>query len=608
MNQSLRHRGPDDSGVWLNGEGNVCFGHTRLSIIDLSSGGHQPMSVADGTTISFNGEIYNYARLRSGLKSHSFRSASDTEVLLALYKEKGEDFLQDLTGMFALAIWNPADRSVFLARDRIGKKPLYYSIVHGIFSFSSEIRSLLTLPWISHDLDENSVENYLTYGFCPPPKTMFKDILKVPEGCSVWYDGDAPPRIERFWNLQFKASPTSEEVAQRIIREEAEKSVRLRMVSDVPVGVFLSGGVDSSALAHMMRKRTSEQINSFTIGFADQPNYDETKAAAQTAKELGFQHHEYIVTPTDLRNTIGKMAEVFDDPLCDPTSIPIFFLCQMAKSSSTKVVLTGDGPDELFLGYSNWQKYLRFYAAFRRYQSLPQSLRDIALSSARFVVPDGGRWLEMMTRGTHNQELFWGSAPSFRQADKMQLFSGGFMNRKQQRDAYEPIQKIRDEFEKLPSTGSRNRDADWMTFLGVQFVIPNYYLHRADRVGMYHSLELRTPFLDHNFVTAALSIDPRWKYKDGVGKSVFKSAFRDAVSQRSISESKKGFCVPVREWGGEVMVEYIGDNIKLLCEDRGWFTRSGVESQLKKFQLGSGDATNNLWSLYFLIAWLERWA
>lgn len=596
MNRRLRHRGPDDTGVWSRESVGVWLGHQRLSIIDLSSGGHQPMEIPNGPVVTFNGEIYNYRELAQQVDSHNFRTGSDTELLLALYEKKGPAFLEDLVGMFAFAIWDPARQQLFLARDRIGKKPLYYCQQNGCFAFSSELRSLFALPWIERSLDRRALYDYLTFGFCPPPQTMFQGIQKLAPGHSltVRRNGDitdceywSPTRLD----LVDNEAELIDEMSRRL-----DRSLQLRMVSDVPIGLFLSGGVDSTGIASMVHRRRVRDVRSFSIGFQGQAAYDESDTARATAKRYNFEHVERSVGPSEISQMMGVLADVLDEPLSDPTCIPIYFLAELAKSSGTKVVLTGDGPDELLLGYQSWQKYLTLYPWFRRFQRSPASLQfGVGKCIQRF----SPSLVEFVRRAGGGEEFFWGNAPSFSESEKASLLSSEFLDESKAWNSHDAIAPIRREFNRTYQNDSV--DANWLSYVGLRFVIPNYYLHRADRLGMRHSVELRSPYLDHDFVNLCLSIPPARKVNGTHGKYLLKRLFEPHLPHDLLYAPKKGFCVPMREWGRGIMQEYLRDNIPAFCDETGLLNQRRVLDEVATGSMA------NLWNLYFLINWHENW-
>ena len=539
MNEMIAHRGPDDCGIWISDEAPLVFGHQRLSILDLSANGHQPMSLPDGTTIVFNGEIYNFRELRKLVPKFRFRTESDTETILALYQALGESCLSHLTGIFSFAIWDPARKGVFVARDRIGNKPLYYCNEGGRFAFSSEIRSLLVLPWVDRKVDEKALYYFLTFGFTPPPMTMFDGILKLEQGHSMWVHPDQPVSPKPYWRATLGELAVNEEEIKSELMQKLNRSIDLQMVSDVPVGLFLSGGVDSSAIAALVRERSDKEIHTFSISFPDQPDYDESTAARQMSERFGYQHHERVVTQEDLEAMIGEIVDVFDEPLADSTCIPIYFLCQMAKEENIKVVLTGDGPDELLLGYRSWLRHQKLYPHYRRLQKLPQFFRQLIHGVGRqFTRNDVTK--DLLFRLSRKQELFWGNAPSFKESSKRSILSKQFVQRSLDWDCHDEIDTLRRAYDQFDHLSSYS-DANWMSYIGLTFTIPNFYLHRADRLGMRHSIELRTPYLDHNFVDFCLSIPADVKVADGVPKHVLKKALENRLPASTLYAKKKGF-------------------------------------------------------------------
>ncbi len=393
-----------------------------------------------------------------------------------------------------------------------------------------------------------------------------------------------------------------------MLRAHLDRTMDLRMVSDVPVGIFLSGGVDSTGLASLMGTHTDRPIHSFSIGFADQPDHDEASVARATATRLGFVHHERVVAREDMVRMIDEVADVFDDPLADPTGIPIYFLAEMAREAGIKVVLTGDGPDELFLGYRNWQRYRHAYPLFRAWSAMPAPLRRIGFAAVRNL-SRSERLVEMFHRAYHGQELFWGNAPSFRSSEKPVLLHPEFSMRARKWDSHEVIAAIRAEYDALfpPEEGARDHDVNWMSYVGLRFNIPNFYMLRADRLGMRHGVEVRAPYLDHDLCAFALSVPMRWKVKDGEPKYVFKRALEGCVPGEILSSPKKGFCIPLHSWGVEIMAESILDRMDMLCDDLRFMRRSALESRVRRFCEGDTSQVAEMWTLHVLASWVERW-
>ena len=362
MNQAIKHRGPDDQGSYFNIEQGVALGHLRLSIIDLSVAGHQPMIDDAGNCIVFNGEIYNYQSLKKEFATDKFHSDSDTEVLLKLYRKEGPAALTKLNGMFAFAYYDVQNNTLQLVRDRAGKKPLYYSMMGGVFSFSSEIKALLELPWIKKELDEEALYHFLTYNHVDAPKTFFKNIFKLGAGERMTVSQRGIEEIEKYYHINYSnlTNWTEKELSDKLIKE-LRNSVDLRMVSDVPVGAFLSGGVDSSAVVALMREKSNGIIKTFSVGFEGQPDYDERKYAQQIAKQFNTEHFEKFVGKEDIAEFLPSVVNIFDEPMADATCIPIYFISELARQNNTIVVQTGDGADELLGGYNSWRKYEEIY-------------------------------------------------------------------------------------------------------------------------------------------------------------------------------------------------------------------------------------------------------
>lgn len=607
MNDALRHRGPDDEGCWADADAGLFMGHRRLSILDLSAAGHQPMVTANGTAIVFNGEIYNFQELRESLPGRTFSSNTDTEVLLHLYEQDGPDFLDRLNGMFALAVWDPRRRKLLLARDRIGIKPLYYTLQNGVFAFSSEIKALLTLPWVRAELDRDALYDFLTFNKTLPPHTLFKDIHKLPPAHRTVVGPGGVETKERYWEVTRQHLNGSDQgtLEERLL-SELRRSVGLRMISDVPVGAFLSGGVDSSAITALMSERTDHPVNTYSIGFKDAPGYDELEHARKVSERFQTRHHEKVVTREEIRDFLPKIVEIYDEPLADPTSIPIYFISQLAKENGTIVVLTGDGADELFSGYSNWMRYVRLYPTYRMLTKLPRPVRA-AVARAAAV---GGRHApayDILQRAVDGQEFFCGGAKSYKEAFKSDIMTESFLSEVNGRSSYDRLAPYRERHEEVYRDAPTKEYVDWMCFLGLTSIVPDFYLYRADRLGMAHSIELRVPFLDHEFVNLALSIPGALKVANGEPKSILKRTLEQVLSPDILYRKKQGFCVPLKEWAGDIMVDYLEENTGTFCSETGLFEEAPIRSQIRALRSGDARHTSSLWNMYFLMSWFKKW-
>lgn len=606
MNACISHRGPDDKGFWSNKNQGIFFGHQRLSIIDLSASGHQPMISDKGNVIIFNGEIYNYKEIKKKINNFNFKSTSDTEVILYLYEKYGKQCVNFLNGMFAFAIWDQEKQELFIARDRAGKKPFYYTLQNGIFAFSSEVKALLKLPWVKAELDETALYHFLTFNHLAPPATMFKNIFKLEPGALMSVTSKGILNHEIYWEVAYKdLSKKTEQELEEMIFSALSKSVDYRMVSDVPVGAFLSGGVDSSAIVALMSRNASYPVKTYSIGFKDAPDYDELAHAQKVSKIFGTSHYEKIVSPDDIRNFLPKIVDIFDEPLADTTSIPIYFLSQMARENGTVVVLTGDGPDELLLGYRNWIKYIQLYPYYHAYQKLPYGIKKAV--SKLFMKEDNSPLSEILERAAKNQEFFWGGAKSFRESTKKEILTDQFNQKMKDVNSYDVIRGYKNDFNKIKNNKPNYDDGDWMSYLGLKFLHPNLYLFRADRLGMAHSIEARMPFLDYEFINLALSIPTSFKLRNKIPKYILKKSLEKILPIEVLYRKKQGFNVPIKEWASEIMLDYVEANLKSFCSRNEVFNYDGLKLQLNNVRKGNKNFSNNLWTVYFLMLWFDKW-
>lgn len=608
MNRRLAHRGPDDSGHWSDASGKIFLGHRRLSILDLSPSGHQPMISGKGNTIVFNGEIYNFRELKERFFSgRSFQSTSDTEILLLLYEKFGTDCLKHLNGMFAFAIWDREKQELFVARDRAGKKPFYFTSQNGVFAFSSELKALLELPWVKKETDPESLYHFLTYNLLPPPFTMFRGISKMHPAHFMRVNKSGIQEYRKYWEVEYEdLSQNSEVQLQEKLLNGLQSAVDYRMVSDVPVGAFLSGGVDSSAIVAMMVKNAGYPVKTYSIGFEGQPDFDELRFASQIARQFDTDHHEKIVRPSDIVDFLPAVVDVFDEPLADATCIPVYFLSRKARENGTIVVLTGDGSDELFAGYRSWQRYIKLYPKYHSYLKLPRFVRKLA-ASAVGELNEISPASEILHRAALNQEFFWGGAKSFKESTKRQFLNPEFNAVTKDLNSYSVIKEFKDQFNLIPKSTRKFTDTDWMCYLGYKFNVPNYYLHRMDRLGMAHSIEIRCPFLDSNFVNLALSVDGLWKTKGGEPKYILKKSLEGMLPADILYRKKMGFCVPLKEWAGDLMLDYIDSNLSEFCQDNPQFNYKELKKQVQRLHSGDTQVTNRLWTIYFLMTWFKKW-
>ena len=608
MNAQLAHRGPDDNGIWIDEAYGLGLGQTRLSILDLSSAGHQPMHDSEAkNTIVFNGEIFNFQILNNKyLNKEAFNSHSDTETLLKLYRKFGLDMLQHLNGMFAFALWDASKEELILARDRSGKKPLYFTEMNGNFSFSSELKAIFELPWIKKEIDDKVLYDFLTYNTVATPNTMFKGISKFKPGHYMIVNKQGIKTYESFNDLKHRDLKfSSEKELEDLVFNKLEESVRLRMISDVPVGAFLSGGVDSSAIVALMRDHTPNEIKTFTIGFENQPNYNELQYAEKIAKRYETNHFVKTVTPNDLLDFIPKITDIYDEPQADTTAIPIYFISQLAKEENIKVVLNGDGPDELFSGYSNYERYVKTYQYFKLANKAPRFVKGLANLIIDKIKPDSPI-SEMTNRLYNQQDFYWPGAGGMKEGVKNNIISSDFRNRINGHSSYNYVQQLKQDYNQFLD-GQPFDYVNWLCYSGYRQAVMEKFLFRADRLGMAHSIEARSPFLNHEMVQLALSIPGEYKIKNGVNKYILKKSLERILPNDILYRKKMGFNLPIREWAKETIYNGVKDHIVLFNKDTNLFNLDEVNAQLRLLKDGNEQYTNNIWTIYFLINWYKKW-
>ncbi len=607
MNDRIRHRGPDDAGIWSDAQAGIWLGHRRLSIIDLSPAGHQPMKDDTGNQIVFNGEIYNYLELKRTFTGEHFHSGSDTEVLMKLYAKQQHACLPQLNGMFAFAWWNKREEKLYLARDRAGKKPLYYTTMNGVFAFSSELKALLSLPWVKAEPDDTALYHFLTFNQLNAPLTMFKGIQKLEPGSCLTVNRSGIIEQRSWTEVEYSdlRACSEEELAERTL-STLRQSIQYRMVADVPVGAFLSGGVDSSAVVALMREYSSQPIKTYSIGFDGQPDYDERRYAREIAKQFDTDHFEKVVRPEEIAEFLPEIVDIFDEPMADATCVPIYFISKLARENGTIVVQTGDGADELFAGYRGWMKYSAMYPWYHRYMLLPSFLRK-GVAALAGGDQDASPVKEILHRAARGEEFFWGGAKAFKESTKRSFLQSSWQEKMHTTTSYSVIEKQRSAFAKLQLQHPWLNDSDWMCYLGYKQQIPWKYLYRMDKLGMRHSIEIRNPFLDYQMVNLALSIPSAMKVKNQEPKYILKKALEPVLSHEILYRKKMGFCVPLREWAGDVMLDYVEQHLHEFCSNTGIFDEVGLRKHVQEIKRGQSQYTNNLWTVYFLMAWFKRW-
>ncbi|MFN2578904.1 MAG: asparagine synthase (glutamine-hydrolyzing) [Pyrinomonadaceae bacterium] len=602
MNDAIRHRGPDDDGFYLND--GVGLGMRRLSIIDLK-GGHQPIHNSDRTAwIVFNGEIYNYRELRKQLENrgHQFYTDSDTEAIVHAYDEFGTDCPKYLRGMFAFAIWDERARSLFLARDRVGKKPLLYAQSKGQLVFGSEFMALLQHPDVGRDVNYEAIHHYLSFICVPAPLTAYQAIRKLEPGHSlVWKNGEI--KLERYWQLDFsrKIAISEEDAGARVV-DLLRDAVRVRLMSEVPLGAFLSGGIDSSAIVALMAQESAEKVKTFSIGF-DEQDFSELHHARRVAEYVGAEHHEFIVRP-DAMEILPTLVEHYGEPFADSSAIPSYYVSRETRKYVT-VALNGDGGDECFAGY---ERYAAMNLAQRYAKLLPAVIRNGVIRNVARALPEfrsranplrkAQRFIDAASMGPVQRYLRWVSA--FDEAAKVNLYSEDFRS---QTAPFSTIAFIEPWFAKANGAGIVDASllTDTMTYL------PNDLLVKMDIASMSVSLEARSPFLDHRLMEFAASLPEGLKLRGMTTKYLLKRVLKKFVPEENLTRAKMGFGVPIGHWFRGTMQPFLRET--LLSDKalgRGLFNRDRVRQLIDQHVANKVNHEHRLWSLLMLELWFQR--
>jgi asparagine synthase (glutamine-hydrolysing) len=607
MVATLRHRGPDDEGIWTDCRAGLA--HARLSIIDLSPAGHQPMASADGTAwITYNGEIYNFAEIRQELEAlgYPFRSRSDTEVIVNGWHAWGPKVFSRLRGMFALAIWDRRSRRLILARDRLGKKPLYYAPTTRAFLFGSEIKTVLAWPGLSRTADLSAIDSYLTFGYVAAPQTAFDGIRKLPAAhylvIETLPDGTlGEPELVRYWCLPGPRGARRHRGAAELRRElvaQLEEAVRLRLISDVPLGAFLSGGIDSSAVVATMARVGGGRVKTFSIGFSAK-EYDETRYARMVAERYATDHEELVVEP-DAVAVLPQLVWHYGEPFADPSAIPTYYVSEMARRKVT-VALNGDGGDECFLGYNRY----RAMHHLSRLDGLPRWSRvalgrSLALAppalQRRYKIPRIRALLQSPDQRPGRRYGF--TIVYFTDADK----AAGYGDAMQEHLAGAALDRLEPYFAEADSLVSGANWADIHTYL------PDDLMVKVDVASMAHGLEARSPLLDHVFMEWAAELPEQLKMAHGETKALFKSAMEPYLPHELLYRPKMGFGCPVDHWFRSELKEFAYDVLlSRSASDRSLFRPDYVRSLLDEHCALTRDHHTRLWALLMLELWFQMW-
>lgn len=615
MRDTLVHRGPDDSGIYISKNRKLGFGFRRLSIIDLSAAGHQPMTNEDKSLwVMLNGEIYNFEDLREELlaKNHLFYSKSDTEVILHSYEEKGLEAVHEWNGMFAITLWDEKKKQLWLIRDRLGIKPLYYTVQAGTLIFGSEIKAILKHPGIKKKLNEEALFHYLTFACCPAPLTLFEGIKKLPAGHFLIINEQGIQERAYWSSLQRFGTPSTERFLEEEyfvehLRAILKNSVKQQMVCDVPFGVFLSGGIDSSTNTALMTQARGKPVDSFSVNIKNLPKYDEFSFARKVAKIFQSSHHEITVGPKELMEFLPILAQHADDPNGDPVCFPIFYVSKLIRDSNVIVAQVGEGSDELFSGYDQYRLVVNFWKRWWRIlEKFPQPLQKLLFEFSNMSQsPAYDLHREQLRRLACAEEFFWGGAIAFSEFTKWPILSKDFAKRMDGRSSFEIVQ---DAYESIDEKAPRLDFLNRMIALELKIRLPELLLMRVDKITMANSIEARVPFLDHRLVELAMQIPMDLKLKNGISKYILKQGVRGIIPNEIIDRKKQGFSAPIAEW---LRTDLHKELPAILWKSHIWeadlFDREAIEKLIEDHQNNKVDASFRIWNLITLGLWFDQW-
>ncbi len=641
MRDAMVHRGPDGEGLWISEDGKIGLAHRRLSIIDLDPRAAQPMCNEDGSIwVTFNGEIYNHLSLRRELEKtgHRFKTDhSDTEVLVHGYEQWGvEGLLSRLEGMFGIGIWDSVRQQLTLVRDRVGIKPLYFNLQGGKLRFASEIKAILADPEVEREVDSMAMYHYLSFLTTPAPMTMFKGIYKLPAGFYLQIDRNGSMKAHRYWDalpgaaidrseLKGLSEKAIEDFYLRGILQRLEQSVEKRMMSDVPFGVFLSGGVDSSTNVALMSRYTGS-LNTFTVGFRDYKHLNELEHAELIAKKFNTNHHVILIDEKDMVGYLDALIHHQDEPIADWVCIPLYFVSKLARESGAKVIQVGEGADEQFSGYASYMGYLRLYhrywQPFRRWLPKPIQHAIASLSKAVAALKPGLTiYADIIQRAANDREHFWSGATVFWDLLKDQLicqkaiFSSEVPEEILQSGLFPKSYLVPDTFNVIRSFQDRLAkkcaDADVLTrmiYNEFKLRLPELLLMRVDKISMSVALESRVPFLDHKFVEFTMDIPMEWKVRNGMPKYLLKKAVEGLIPDQIIYRKKMGFGAPMTQWlRGE-----FGKQVEVRIQQsglmkRGYFNQDYIARLIADHRAARADNSLYIWTLFNLTSWYDYW-
>lgn len=612
MRDTLSHGGPDDAGTFVDSKAGVALGHRRLSILDLSEKGKQPMEF-ESLVITYNGEVYNYRDIKKELEAcgYTFDSNTDTEVVLKAFHKWGKEAVHRFRGMFAFALWNKERKELLLCRDRVGVKPLFWYYKNGVFMFASELKAFFEYEDFALDIDRKAVAQLLQYGYITASKSIFSHVKKVKPGHFLTVSSSGEIKEEKYWDVYEYLNTDKEEHSVEELEERLKESFKLRMVSDVPVGVFLSGGIDSSLVSAIVQSESSKPIKTFTIGFEDK-EYDEAKWAKLIAKHIGTEHHELYCTEKELFEIVPKLSYIYDEPFGDSSGIPTYLVSQLARQS-VKVVLSGDGGDEIFGGYV---KYMITQNVFGKLKVIHPLLRRAIKGTVELLGRE--RFAELVSRVPYLKSRYKNLKTKvhkfinvFDAKDEIEFFvkAGQFVSDKEIIKLVNiNLEDIAD-YHTFHGSVPENKLISLLGAIDIKTYLPDDILVKVDRASMSIALEAREPFLDQNLISFGLSLPDSLKVKDGKGKYLLREVLNKYVPREIVDRPKQGFGIPVEKWLRGALREYLLD----MLGDRLFTDSMDLNYKVyRRFVNGFLESDGNVsphfvWNLYSLWLWYKRW-
>ncbi len=614
MRDAIAYRGLDDAGIFIDEKYNLALGHRRLSIIDLSPRGHQPMvNDSQELWITYNGEIYNYKEIRSELISlgYKFKSDSDTEVALKAYEKWGIESVRKMNGMFAFAIWDKKQEKLFLFRDRVGVKPLYYYFKDGLFLFASELKPFHRHPDFRKEINPDALALFLQLGYIPAPYSIFKNTYKLLPGHYLEIDKNKNFKETKYWDIMnyYLEKPTdkSEEEAEKELEAVLIKSFKRRMVADVPVGIFLSGGIDSSAVAAILQSQSSDKLKTFTIGFKES-EYNEAPYAKKIARHLGTDHQEFYCGWKDALDVIPKLPEIYDEPFGDSSGIPTYLVSKMAREK-VKVSLSADGGDELFCGYPYYWKINDIY---RKAGKMPRTLLSL-FSSVLSLLPSGLAEIAyniFLTEDKDVKEKFLKFRKILKQKELGDIFKiiVSYWQKEEIKNLLKIKYNFRDIFSSEFSKVKNLENISQMQFVDFKTYLCDDILTKVDRATMAAGLEGRDPFLDQNIIEYVAKLPIKFKYRNGESKYILRKILYEYVPKELLERPKQGFGIPIHKWlrdDSQGLLKYYLSYSQI--KEQGIFNEEYVQKCLKDYLQGKSNNSHKIWFLLVFQLWYEKW-